>query len=95
MKNLCFTLGTVVLCSQVWASDDAMACVKDIAIPSAYSTIVSKIPAIVEARILIGAHGKAERITYDTNVKFLTLRLDGYFKEKRPTWSPAMDARLP
>jgi hypothetical protein len=31
---------------------------------------------------LIGGNGKAERVTYDTNVKFLTLQLDGYFKEK-------------
>lgn len=75
-------IGTLMIGSQVWGSDNAMSCVKDLAIPSAYSTIQSEIPATIEARILIGDHGKAERVTYDTDFKLLTLQLDAYFKQK-------------
>jgi hypothetical protein len=75
-------IGAMMLCPPALASNDAMACVKEIAIPSTYSTIQSRIPAIVEANILIGAGGRAERVTYDTDNKLLTLHLDTYFKEK-------------
>lgn len=75
-------VGTLTTSDLALASEDAMTCVKEIAIPSAYSTIVTQIPATVEARILIGGGGKAESITYDTKVKALTLQLDAYFKEK-------------
>jgi len=73
---------TLIICSPTRASENAMACVKEIAIPSAYSTIETKIPATVKARILIGENGRAGDVTYDTNLKPLTLQLDGYFKDK-------------
>jgi hypothetical protein len=82
LYGVVLTIGTLIICSSARASDNAMACVKEIAIPSAYSTVITKIPATVEARILIGDYGTAESVTYDTNLKLLIFQLDAYFKEK-------------
>jgi hypothetical protein len=81
-QRLMLAMGMLMICSPTRASENAMACVKEIAIPSAYSTVEAKIPAIVEARILIGENGRAAGVTYDTDIKLLTLQLDTYFKDK-------------
>ena len=40
------------------------------------------IPATVEVRVTIGEGGKAQDVTYDTQIRAFKLLLDGYFKEK-------------
>jgi hypothetical protein len=82
LRRVILTIGTLISCSTTWASDNAMACVKELAIPSTYSTIETKIPATIEASILVGENGKARSVTYDTDIKLLTLHLDTYFKDK-------------
>jgi hypothetical protein len=64
------------------ASDDGIACVKEIAVPSAYSAIFSYLPAKIEVRVKIGEGGKASAIDYDTDIKAIRSQLDSYFKEK-------------
>jgi hypothetical protein len=64
------------------ASEDAISCVKDMAVPSAYSSVYNYIPATVEVKVEIGPDGRARKIDYSTSVKALQLQLDGYFKTK-------------
>ena len=65
-----------------WASEDAMSCVKEMAIPSAYSTIFTYLPTKVEVRVTIGENGRASAVSYNTKVKQLMLHLDAYFKDR-------------
>lgn len=80
--ELCFLLGALWSSCCARASDDAIGCVKTITMPGAYSSVMIRIPATVEARIQIGNNGRAERVTYDTEVRLLTIQLDAYFRER-------------
>lgn len=64
------------------ASDDAVTCVKELVMPSSYSTIYSYLPATVVLRVRIGENGRAKVIAYNTSFETLKIHLDGYFKEK-------------
>jgi len=70
------------LCTAIRASDDALACVKQMAIPSAYSMVATRIPATVQVQVKIGEKGTAENVSYDNQEVAFKLLLNGYFKEK-------------
>jgi len=72
----------LALCSPSWASDDAIACVAELTMPSSYSTVFAHIPATIGVHISIGEGGKAQVITYDTHIQALKTHLDAYFKDK-------------
>ena len=80
--HLCLIIGVLWPSCRARASDDAISCVKTITMPEAYSGIMTRIPATVEAHIQIGNAGHATKVTYDTKVKLLTMQLDSYFKER-------------
>ena len=80
--QLCLLIGVVWPPFRACASEDAISCVKTMTMPEAYSGVMTRIPATVEAHIQIGDDGAATTVTYDTKVKLLTLQLDSYFKER-------------
>jgi hypothetical protein len=77
-----FVAPSILLPSMGLASDNAMGCVQEFVIPSSYSTIYMLLPTTVEVQVHIGAHGKAQAVTYDPPIDALKIHLDGYFKEK-------------
>src|ERR1017187_4673268 len=84
MLLICWTciIGVFSLCFQVQASEDAIGCVKSLAIPLSYSAFIARLPTTIEVRIKIGEGGKARAVTYDTRIEELGIHLDGYFKDK-------------
>ncbi|SRR5579883_134159 len=76
-------IGTVLCtCLPGRASDDALTCVREITMPSAYSSIFRQLPTTVKVQVEIGDGGVPRSVEYDTTVKALTLQLDAYFLEK-------------
>jgi len=66
----------------LWASEDALACVQALTLPSGYSSFDLSLPATVDVHIKLGDGGKAESIAVNSDVKAIKLNLDGYFGEK-------------
>ena len=83
-----FAILLMFMSSQLYGSDDAISCVKEISMPSAYTGILRYIPAVVKVRILIGERGEAKLVTYDTEIEALKGQLSSYFKE-RTTYASA------
>jgi hypothetical protein len=79
---LLWSVTATLLAWPIRASNDALSCVKELPAPIAYSTIYSRIPAIVHLSVEIGDHGKARQVTYDTNSELIKVQLDAYFREK-------------
>jgi hypothetical protein len=75
-------IGAIALRSPILASEDAMGCVKELAIPSSYSMFYTHLPATIEIHVRIGKAGRARSVTSDTQVQVMKLQMDRYFGEK-------------
>ena len=61
--QLCLLIGVVWPSFRACASEDAISCVKTMTMPGAYSGLMTRIPATVEAHIEIGDDGAATTVT--------------------------------
>jgi hypothetical protein len=82
----------MLIAPAVQASEDAIGCVKILAIPGYQGLVSESLPAVIRVEILIGDYGRAKKVTYNAPVTGFRAELDDYFARKT-IYSAACEGR--